>query len=67
MDDATHIFTEDDLLFLRFLLTEDSGYDLRNRIAHCLLLADDYSMHYMHLLLLALLKLSRYNLRQATT
>jgi len=60
-EDAKRIFSGDDLLFLQFLLTEDTGYDLRNRIAHCLLLPDDYSICYMHLLFLALLRLSTYD------
>ncbi len=64
-NDARHVFTEDDHLFLRFLLTEDNGCDLRNRIAHCLLCADDYHIEYMHLLLLALLRLSKYDLTPA--
>ena len=59
-----HLFGEDDLFFLRFLLSEDAGYDLRNRVAHCLILAEDYSINYMHLLLLALLKLAKYDLAQ---
>ena len=37
---------------------------MRNRIAHCLLLAKDYSIDYMHLLLLALLRFSKYDLIQ---
>ncbi len=58
------LFGEDDLFFLQFLLSEDAGYDLRNRVAHCLILAEDYSINYMHLLLLALLKLAKYDLAQ---
>lgn len=62
--EVRHLFGEDDLFFLRFLLSEDAGYDLRNRVAHCLILAEDYSINYMHLLLLALLKLAKYDLAQ---
>jgi len=66
MDDVIkRLFEEDDLFFLRFLFSEDGGYDLRNKIAHCLMLAEDYSIQYMHLLLLALLKLSKYDFAQA--
>jgi hypothetical protein len=64
-DDMKRLFVEDDLFFLQFLFSEDSGYDLRNRVAHCLMLAEDYGIQYMHLLLLALLKLSKYDFAQA--
>ena len=63
-DAIERLLGQDDLLFFRFLLSEDSGYDLRNAIAHCQLLAGDYCIHYMHLLFLALLRLSRYDLAQ---
>jgi hypothetical protein len=59
-----YLFGEDDLFFLQFLLSEDDGYDLRNRVAHCLILAEDYHIDYMHLLVLALLKLAKYDLAQ---
>ncbi len=46
------------------MFSEASGYDLRNRIAHCLMLPKDYTIAYMHLLLLALLRSSKYDLIQ---
>lgn len=63
-DAMKRLFSQDDLLFLQFMFSEASGYDLRNRIAHCLMLAKDYSIDYMHLLLLALLRFSKYDLIQ---
>ncbi len=53
-------FNKDDLLFLRFLLVEKAGYNLRHRIAHALMSYREYNIDYMHLLLLALLRLGKY-------
>ena len=54
---------KDDLLFLKFLLVEQAGYNLRNRVAHALLMSpDEYHDDYCLLLLLALLRLGKYEL-----
>ncbi|MFH1114025.1 MAG: DUF4209 domain-containing protein [Pseudomonadota bacterium] len=54
---------KDDLLFLKFLLVEQPGYNLRNRVAHALLMSpDEYHIDYCLLLLLALLRLGTYEL-----
>ena len=55
------LFDEDDLLFFRFLLVEKAGYNLRHRIAHSLLLFQEYHVNFMHLLILTLLKLGKYH------
>lgn len=55
------LFDEDDLLFFKFLLVEKAGYNLRHKIAHSLMLFQEYSINYMHLLTLALLKLGKYD------
>ena len=54
----------DDLLFLRFLLVEKAGYNLRHRVAHALLLPGQYAFDYANLLVLALLRLAKYDFRQ---
>ena len=54
-------FDEDDLLFFKFLLIEKCGYNLRNRIAHSLMSFQEYDCDYMHLVILALLRLGKYN------
>jgi len=55
------LFDEDDLLFLRFLLVEKAGYNLRHRIAHSLMLFQEYTIKYMYLLILAVLRLGKYD------
>lgn len=59
------LFDTDDLLFFRFLLVEKAGFNLRHRVAHCLMLFQDYAVPYVHLLILALLKLGRYDFAPA--
>jgi len=55
------LFDEDDLLFFRFLLVEQAGLNLRHRIAHSLIYFQEYSVDLMHLLILALLKIGKYD------
>jgi len=55
------LFDQDDLLFFKFLLVEKAGYNLRNKIAHSLMLFQEYDFSYMHLLILALLRLGKYD------
>jgi len=56
------LFDPDDLLLFKFVLIEKSGYNLRHKIAHSLMLSTEYSIYYAHLLLLILLKLGSFNL-----
>jgi hypothetical protein len=55
------LFDEDDSLFFRFFLVEKAGFNLRHKIAHCFLSFQEYSIDYMHLLILTLLKLGKYD------
>jgi hypothetical protein len=55
------LFDEDDLLFFKFVLVEKAGINLRHKIAHCLIEFSEYNITYMHLLILVLLKLGRYD------
>ncbi len=65
--DIHHLFREeelkgiinaDDLFFFKFVLIEKGGYNLRHNVAHSLLLPNDYSLYFMNLLFLILLKLA---------
>jgi hypothetical protein len=60
-DPVKKLFDEDDLLFFRFLLIEKAGYNLRHKVAHSLMYFDEYSIEYMNLLILCLLKLGKYD------
>ncbi len=55
------LFDEDDLLFFKFLLVEKAGYNLRHKVAHSLMLFQEYNINYMHLLILTLLRLAKYD------
>lgn len=52
--------TEDDHYFIKFILTEKAGYNLRNRVAHGLMDDFDYGLEYPVLALIIILKLSNY-------
>ena len=55
------LFDEDDLLFFKFVLIEKAGINLRHKIAHCLMGYAEYNMSYMHLLILVLFRLGKYD------
>ena len=59
------LFDEDDLLFFKFVLVEKAGLNLRHKIAHCLIDYSEYNVTYMHLLLLVLFRLGRYDFVKA--
>lgn len=63
-DVIQELFDEDDLLFFKFLLVEKCGYNLRHKIAHTLLPFHAYNWHYMNLMILALLRLGKYDFAQ---
>jgi hypothetical protein len=60
-DRIKEMFDGDDLLFFKFLLVEQAGYNLRHKIAHSLMFFQEYSIDSMHLLILALLRLGKYD------
>jgi hypothetical protein len=55
------LFDEDDLLFFKYVLVEKAGMNLRHRIAHCLAGFSEYDLAQMHLLLLVLFRLGKYD------
>ncbi len=54
------VLTKDDHFFIKFILTEKVGYNLRNRVAHGLMDNVDYGLEYPILSILIILKLSNY-------
>lgn len=63
-DKLEEILGKDDLFFLKILLIEQGGYNLRNEIAHSLLSSNNYEIEKIHLLLLALFRLAKYTLKK---
>ena len=57
---------QDDMLFFKFLLIEPWGFNLRHNIAHCLMSSEAYHLDCMHLVILALLRLGKYDFTQDT-
>lgn len=58
------ILQKDDVWFLRYLLIEQKN--LRNNVAHSKMLMEDYNFDTMNLLLIAILRLSRFKLKKTT-
>jgi len=60
-DGIKHIIDDDDLLFFKYLLVEKAGVNLRHKIAHSLIKSEEYNISTMNLLILALLRLGKYD------
>lgn len=63
-DPVKDLFTEDEILFFKFLLVEKAGYNLRHKVAHSLLQYDKYYIGIAHLLLLLLLRLGKFDFKE---
>ena len=60
LDDLQGKISDNDHFFIKFILTEKAGYNLRNRIAHGLMDNVDYGLEYPIFSLIVILKLSNY-------
>jgi hypothetical protein len=58
------LFNKDEMLFFKFLFIEKAGYHLRHSIAHSLWDYEGYNLNIMNLLLIALFKISKYDLTE---
>ncbi len=56
-------FDEDDFALFKYILLNEGGTNLRNNVAHCFYNQDDYVRSKMHLLLAALLRIGKYNIK----
>ncbi len=61
-ENVKKIINEDDCLFLKFLMVEKAGYNLRHKVAHSLMFVESYGFPYATLLIQALLRLSKYQI-----
>ena len=62
-DNDFDVLPEEDIFFLKYLLIEKAGLNLRNKVAHCLMEKIEYNIGNVNLLILALLKLCSFNLK----
>jgi ribosomal small subunit protein bTHX len=60
-------FDEEDRLFIKYILTEKSGLNLRNKVAHGLMDFNEYSFVNILLLFSIIMKLSKYKFTPITT
>ena len=58
------LFSADDLLYFRFLYVEHSGFTLRHRVAHSLMLIEDYNFGILQLLFVAIMRLAKYPIKK---
>jgi hypothetical protein len=60
-DENIKTFLDDDeLLFFKYLFIDQEGLNLRNRVAHSLLLEQEYNLGFANLLFLAILRLFKF-------
>lgn len=57
-------FNEDDRLFFNYLFSNEGGLNLRNNVAHCFYNANEYHPDKMLLLIAALLRVAKYDLKK---
>ncbi len=60
LDDLEGKISDNDHFFIKFILTEKAGYNLRNRVAHGLLDNVEYGLEHPLLAIIIILKLSNY-------
>lgn len=63
LDDLEGKISDNDHFFIKFILTEKAGYNLRNRVAHGLMDNVDYGLEYPLLIIIIILKLSNYQFK----
>jgi hypothetical protein len=56
-------FNENEIFFFNYLFVSKDGFNLRNNIAHAFFKFNNYSYELMHLVMLAFLRLSKYDLK----
>lgn len=59
---VTEIFNSNEIALFKFVLTENLGLNLRNKIAHSLIYPQEYSIQIMNILFMLILKLSKYEI-----
>lgn len=56
---------EDDVFLIKYILTEKGGWNLRADVAHALLSPKEYTVAQFHLLILIVLRLSKFQIAPA--
>lgn len=55
------LFSDDEMRFFKLVLIEQSGYNLRHRIAHSLMIFPEYSIDHMNYLIVIMLRICKFN------
>lgn len=61
---VVELLPDSDLYFLRYVLVEKMGFNLRHKVAHSLLRRNEYVLEYIQLLILCLLRLANFVLEE---
>ncbi len=65
-EEIRNFFDDNDRIFFEYLFTAKDGMNLRNNIAHSFFRFENYTLHYMHLLICAFLRIGKYKMEQNT-
>lgn len=60
-EDIYKFLSKEEVIFMRWLLTENKN--LRNKVAHCIMLPDEYDLENACFLMIAFLRLCKFQLR----
>lgn len=60
-EELKEFFTDDEIYLFNHVFVSKTGFCLRHNVAHCFFKQGEYSIHYMHLLILCFLRLGKYN------
>jgi len=60
-----NLLSSADLLFLKYLLVEHIGMNLRHKVAHCLLSFGNYDLGTAHLVFLGIMRLSKFDVKES--
>jgi hypothetical protein len=62
----TQFFSDDEIKFMRFLLIEQMGYNLRHRVAHSFMVSQEYGINYMNYLIITVLRICQFDFTRKT-
>ena len=62
-DKIKELFSADELFFFKYILVEQAGFNLRHKVAHSLIIFQEYNLSIMNLLLIIFLRIAKYNFK----
>ena len=59
-DNQLGLFEESEIMLFKYVLVERIGYNLRNKVAHSLMIQQDYSFTNINLIIFIILKIAKF-------